>query len=261
MERRVSRIEWRAATAGSEKALEFLDHRVLGRGGTNEIRMVQGGGSSTIRRLDEAFGGGGRFICAGTQAAVVTLVHKGNIQKFYRGAFRRWGAMELAVEGISRRQERLGAGRWILTPLGANSRVSGGHERGNDCAGGWNTGRAVFTALSVAVPAAAGWACVVRWYSAVVRPASLSGDNVIGWRFSVSASCCCGPGPRPHDTACWLPRIEWRLFWRCCAAQVGGLGIAPGSNIGDGFWRVEGSHMVRRRSMRTSDVHNPRSVM
>src|SRR5260370_1391085 len=45
-----------------------------------------------------------------------------------------------------------------------------------------------------------------------------------------------------------------------CAAQVGGLGMAPGSNIGDGFGVFEATHGTAPKYA-DKDVINPSSVM
>ena len=45
-----------------------------------------------------------------------------------------------------------------------------------------------------------------------------------------------------------------------CAAQVGGLGMAPGSNIGDGFGVFEATHGTAPKYA-DKDVINPGSVM
>ncbi|MGB7082111.1 MAG: isocitrate/isopropylmalate family dehydrogenase, partial [Candidatus Acidiferrales bacterium] len=45
-----------------------------------------------------------------------------------------------------------------------------------------------------------------------------------------------------------------------CAAQVGGLGMAPGANIGDGFGVFEATHGTAPKYA-DKDVINPSSVM
>jgi isocitrate dehydrogenase len=45
-----------------------------------------------------------------------------------------------------------------------------------------------------------------------------------------------------------------------CAAQVGGLGMAPGSNIGDGYGVFEATHGTAPKYA-DKDVINPSSVM
>ena len=53
---------------------------------------------------------------------------------------------------------------------------------------------------------------------------------------------------------------ERRLHLRRCAAQVGGLGIAPGANIGDGYAVFEATHGTAPKYA-DKDVINPGSVM
>ena len=56
------------------------------------------------------------------------------------------------------------------------------------------------------------------------------------------------------------PESERRLHLRRRAAQVGGLGIAPGANIGDGYAVFEATHGTAPKYA-DKDVINPGSVM
>src|ERR1700738_953912 len=90
-------IEWEQGTAECAKLIEFLNKDML-KGGKKQIRLDSGVGIKPI-----SVTGTKRLVRMAIQFALaegrksVTLVHKGNIQKFTEGAFRKWG-YELATE-------------------------------------------------------------------------------------------------------------------------------------------------------------------
>jgi len=56
------------------------------------------------------------------------------------------------------------------------------------------------------------------------------------------------------------PNLNGDYISDACAAQVGGLGIAPGANIGDGYAVFEATHGTAPKYA-DKDVINPGSVM
>jgi len=56
------------------------------------------------------------------------------------------------------------------------------------------------------------------------------------------------------------PNLNGDYLSDACAAQIGGLGMAPGSNIGDGFGVFEATHGTAPKYA-DKDVINPSSVM
>src|SRR5439155_1577015 len=90
-------IEWEQGTAEAAKLIDFLNKDML-KGGKKQIRLDSGVGIKPI-----SVTGTKRLVRMAIQFAltsrrpVVTLVHKGNIQKFTEGAFRKWG-YDLATE-------------------------------------------------------------------------------------------------------------------------------------------------------------------
>src|SRR5712664_2582036 len=111
-------IEWKSGTPEVKKLLEFLNKEMLG-GGKKQIRMDSGVGIKPISPF-----GTKRLVRRAIQYALtnkrplVTLVHKGNIQKFTEGAFRDWG-YELAVEEF-RAETVTERESWILDNLEKN---------------------------------------------------------------------------------------------------------------------------------------------
>src|SRR6202049_1424676 len=90
-------IEWEQGTPECARLIEFLNKDML-KGGKKQIRLDSGVGIKPM-----SVTGTKRLGRIATQQALrnknkaVTLVHKGNIQKFTEGAFRKWG-YELATE-------------------------------------------------------------------------------------------------------------------------------------------------------------------
>src|SRR5512142_2396545 len=90
-------IEWQQGTPEVAKLIDFLNKEML-KGGPKQIRLDSGIGIKPI-----SITGTKRLVRMAIKHALehgrkkVTLVHKGNIQKFTEGAFRQWG-YDLAVE-------------------------------------------------------------------------------------------------------------------------------------------------------------------
>src|ERR1700732_1712933 len=90
-------IKWEQETPEAAKLIEFLNKDML-KGGKKQVRTDSGIGIKPISIFATK-----RLVRMAVQHALesgrktVTLVHKGNIQKFTEGAFRKWG-YELATE-------------------------------------------------------------------------------------------------------------------------------------------------------------------
>src|SRR6266567_3646609 len=84
-------VEWEQGTPEADKLIEFLNKDML-KGGKKQVRLDSGVGIKPI-----SVSGTKRLVRMAIQHALqsgrksVTLVHKGNIQKFTEGAFRKWG--------------------------------------------------------------------------------------------------------------------------------------------------------------------------
>ncbi|MCL4741031.1 MAG: NADP-dependent isocitrate dehydrogenase [Phycisphaerales bacterium] len=110
-------VEWEAESDGARKVIAFLQNEM----GVKKIRFpsTSGVGIKPVSRE-----GSGRLIRAAITYALregrrsVTLVHKGNIMKFTEGAFRDWGyalaAREFRGQTVSERES------WILANKEAN---------------------------------------------------------------------------------------------------------------------------------------------
>jgi isocitrate dehydrogenase len=115
-------IEWKSGTPEAKKLLEFLNHEML-KDGKKQIRWDSGVGIKPISPT-----GTKRLVRRAIQYALgsgrpsVTLVHKGNIQKFTEGGFRDWG-YDLAREEF-RGQTVTERESWIVDNLDKNSSLS-----------------------------------------------------------------------------------------------------------------------------------------
>ena len=95
-------IEWKSGSPEAKKLLDFLNNEML-KGGKKQIRVgFRCGHQADFANRHEAVGAS----CDSStlwrhKRKSVTLVHKGNIQKFTEGGFRDWG-YELAAGGVSR---------------------------------------------------------------------------------------------------------------------------------------------------------------
>ena len=109
-------IEWDAGTADAQKVVDFLIQEM----GVKNIRFPDTS-SIGIKPISEE--GSKRLIRAAFDYALahgrktVTIVHKGNIQKFTEGGFRRWGYDLAAVEYA----EQVAAGELVVNDIIADN--------------------------------------------------------------------------------------------------------------------------------------------
>src|ERR1700726_1633752 len=115
-------IEWKSGTPEVKKLIDFLNKDMLG-GGPKQIRTDS---SITIKPISPF--GTKRLVRRAIQHAidnkrrVVTLMHKGNVQKFTEGAFRDWGYEigrdEFRAQIVTERES------WILDNVDKNPGLS-----------------------------------------------------------------------------------------------------------------------------------------
>ena len=123
-------VEWEQGTPECARLIEFLNKDML-KGGKKQIRLDSGVGIKPI-----SVTGTKRLVRMAIQHALengrksVTLVHKGNIQKFTEGAFRKWG-YEIATEEF---RDKVVTEResWILDNKDKNPNLTRGAERRDD---------------------------------------------------------------------------------------------------------------------------------
>ena len=109
-------IEWEAGTADVKRVIEFLQTEM----NVNKIRFPE---SSSIGIKPISIEGSKRLIRSAIDYALknnlkkVTLVHKGNIQKFTEGGFRKWG-YELAEREYA---DELASGKLVMNDIIADN--------------------------------------------------------------------------------------------------------------------------------------------
>jgi isocitrate dehydrogenase len=246
-----SGIEFKQGTLEAARVISFLNDEMLV--GTNKkIRLDSGIGIKPI-----SITGTRRLVKAAIKFALenkkksVTLVHKGNIMKFTEGAFREWG-YELAVEEF--RQDVITEREsWILGNLETNPNltveqnaalIEPGLEFANQAFHDQVYAEVKGVIDSIGATHGGG-----KW-----KQKLLINDRIADSIFQQVII-------RPEEySVLATPNLNGDYISDACAAQVGGLGIAPGANIGDGFAVFEATHGTAPKYA-DKDVINPGSVI
>jgi isocitrate dehydrogenase len=244
-------IEFREGTPEAEKFIAFINDDML-KGTKKKIRQDSGVGVKPI-----SITGSKRLVRAAIQYAitgnrkVVTLVHKGNIQKFTEGAFREWG-YEVATQEF---REHIVTEResWILGNLEENPKLTA-HENAV----------LIEPGIEFAPPEFAN--NLVKEVEQVVASIGKSHGNG-QWKKKILINDRIADSIfqqiiiRPSDySVLATTNLNGDYISDAAAAQVGGLGIAPGANIGDGYAVFEATHGTAPKYA-DKDVINPGSVM
>ncbi|HWZ42051.1 MAG TPA: NADP-dependent isocitrate dehydrogenase [Candidatus Saccharimonadales bacterium] len=244
-------VEWKQGTPEAKKLIDFLNNEMLA-GTRKSIRQDSGVGIKPI-----SITGTKRLVRMAVRDALlkkrrsVTLVHKGNIQKFTEGAFREWG-YELATQEF-REQVVTERESWILDNKDKDpslsveqnaAMVEPGMEFAPDSfkqevyaevksvldsigkshgGGAWKTKLMVNDRIADSI-----------FQQVIIRPSE----------YDVLAT----------------PNLNGDYLSDACAAQVGGLGIAPGANVGDQHAVFEATHGTAPKYA-DKDVINPGSVI
>ncbi|HEY0705015.1 MAG TPA: NADP-dependent isocitrate dehydrogenase [Candidatus Acidoferrales bacterium] len=244
-------IEWRSGSAEVKKLIAYLNDEML-KGTTKKIREDSGIGikpmspTGTKRLVRRAI-----VYALDNQRTIVTLVHKGNIQKFTEGAFRDWG-YELATQEfrpyvVTERES------WILGNKDANPDITieanaEAIEPGLDQATDEfkkQTHAEVKRVLDTLYESHGKG----QWKKKI-----LINDRIADSVFQQVLT-------RADEYQVFAtPNLNGDYLSDACAAQVGGLGMAPGANIGDGFGVFEATHGTAPKYA-DKDVINPSSVM
>ena len=244
-------IEWKSGTPEAKKLLEFLNNEMLA-GGKKQVRMDSGVGIKPISPF-----GTKRLVRRAIQYALenkrplVTLVHKGNIQKFTEGAFRDWGyelgREEFRAETVTERES------WILDNLDKNpglsveqnaAMIEPGLEQATE-----DFKKSIYAEVKQTLDTIGGTHGKGQW-----KKKLMINDRIADSVFQQMLL-------RPNEySVLATPNLNGDYLSDACAAQVGGLGIAPGSNIGDGYGVFEATHGTAPKYA-DKDVINPSSVM
>jgi isocitrate dehydrogenase len=244
-------IEFKEGSEDAARLISFLNDDLLSKT-KKKVRTDSGVGIKPISIF-----GTKRLVRYAIRAALeqgrktVTLVHKGNIQKFTEGAFREWG-YEVATEEF-REQVVTERESWILGNKDANP------------------------------------ALTVEQNAALIEPGLEFGSQAFRDGIYAEVESVLNSIGRTHGNGAWKSkiivndRIADSIFQQiiirpedysvlattnlngdyisdAAAAQVGGLGIAPGANIGDGYAVFEATHGTAPKYA-DKDQINPGSVI
>ena len=244
-------IEWKSGTPEVKRLLDFLNGEML-KGGSKRIREDSGVGIKPISRT-----GTKRLVRRAIQHAidngrtVVTLVHKGNIMKFTEGAFRDWG-YEVAVQEfrphvVTERES------WVIDNKDRDANISveknaAAIEPGLDQATD-DFKQKIYAEVKHTLDSIYATHGNGQWKKKI-----LINDRIAD---SVFQQVLTRAGEYQVFAT---PNLNGDYLSDACAAQVGGLGIAPGANIGDGYGVFEATHGTAPKYA-DKDVINPGSVM
>src|SRR5664280_602872 len=244
-------IEFREGTPEAVKFIAFVNDEML-KGTKKSVRLDSGVGVKPISITCSK-----RLMRAAIAYALkegrktVTIVHKGNIQKFTEGAFREWG-YELATQEF-RDQVITERESWIIGNLDKNPGLSVE-----------DNAKMVEPGLEFAQPDFRDTlyqevkSVIDKIYATHGKGAWKSklmiNDRIADSIFQQIVT-------RPDEYAVLAtPNLNGDYISDAAAAQVGGLGIAPGANIGDQHAIFEATHGTAPKYA-DKDVINPGSVM
>ena len=244
-------IEWEQGTPEVARLLEFLNHDML-KGGKKQIRLDSGVGIKPI-----SVTGTKRLVRMAIQHALehgrksVTLVHKGNIQKFTEGAFRKWG-YEIATEEF---RDRVVTEResWILDNKDRNPGLTVA-QNAELVEPGMEFAPSEFRqAVEKEVQHVLDSVYDTHGHGAWKKKLMIN-DRIADSIFQQVVTRA------DEYSVLATPNLNGDYISDACAAQVGGLGIAPGANVGDGYAIFEATHGTAPKYA-DKDVINPGSVM
>ena len=244
-------IEFREGTPEVAKLIAFVNDEML-KGTKKSVRLDSGVGIKPISITCSK-----RLMRAAIAYALkegrktVTIVHKGNIQKFTEGAFREWGyevaTEEFRAETVTERES------WILGNLEANPKLTAEEnaaliEPGIEFAAK-EFGEGVVAEVKAVLASIGETHGARKWKQKV-----LINDRIADSIFQQIIL-------RPEDYSILATtNLNGDYISDAAAAQVGGLGIAPGGNVGDGYAVFEATHGTAPKYA-DKDVINPGSLM
>ena len=217
-----SGIEWEEGTKEAKKVIDFINREM----GT-KLEYDAGIGVKPISISKTK-----KLVRKAIQYAIdngrssVTIVHKGNIMKFTEGAFKKWG-YELATEEF---REKIITEDELYDQVKAEDGVTPVLKKG------------VFKALRAG------------------RAAGDPGDRiVVKDRIADQMFMQLLTRPDEYEVVA-LPNLNGDYLSDAAAGQIGGLGIAPGANIGDNVALFEPTHGSAPK-YRGLDKVNPSSLV
>ena len=245
-------IEWRVGTPQGARVIDFINALLKEDKINKQIRADSGVGVKPISITATQ-----QLVRRGIHYALdhghrrVTLVHKGNIMKFTEGAFRDWG-YELARQEF-REQIVTERESWVLDHKDRNPHLSidsiaAAIEPGLEMASD-DFRKRVCEEVK---------ACLDSIYATHGKGA-WKRKVLINDRIADSMLQQILTRADEYEVVC-TPNLNGDYLSDACAAQIGGLGMAPGANIGDGFGVFEATHGTAPKYA-DQDVINPGAVI
>ncbi len=250
-------IEWEANDPIGLELIEHLNQQVIPANGKLGKRQIPKGSGLGIKPVSKQ--GSQRHIRRAIEHAIklkgkkrhVTLVHKGNIMKFTEGAFRDWGydlaKKEFRAQCITERES------WILTNLDKNKEIT--YE---------SNARLIDPGFDSLTPEKKESVCL-EVKEVINSIESSHGNNK--WRDMVMVDDRIADSifqqiqTRPEDYSILATlNLNGDYISDAAAAIVGGLGMAPGANIGDEAAIFEATHGTAPKHAGLDRI-NPGSVI
>ncbi len=244
-------VEFKQGTEDAARLISFLNDDLL-KGTKKKVRTDSGVGIKPISIF-----GTKRLVRYAIRQALetgrktVTLVHKGNIQKFTEGAFREWGyevaTQEFRDQTVTERES------WILGNVESKPGISI-EENAALIEPGMEFGSPAFRDSVYAEVRRVLDSIGKSHGNGAWKQKVLINDRIADSIFQQIII-------RPEDYSILATsNLNGDYISDAAAAQVGGLGIAPGANIGDGYAVFEATHGTAPKYA-DKDVINPGSVI
>jgi len=245
-------MEWQEGTPQAKRAIEFVNALLRESGEKKQIRPDAGVGikpisiTATRQLVRRAL----RYALEHGQKTV-TLVHKGNIMKFTEGAFRDWGyqlAKEEFREHIVTERES-----WAIDNKDKNPNLSieenaamvePGLEMATEA-----FKQQVYKEVKDCLDSIYATHGQGKWKQKIMVNDRIA-DSMLQQILTRADE---------YQIVC-TPNLNGDYLSDACAAQIGGLGVAPGANIGDGFGVFEATHGTAPKYA-DKDVINPGAVI
>jgi isocitrate dehydrogenase len=245
-------MEWREGTPQVKRTIEFVNALLREGGEKKQIRPDAGVGikpisiTATKQLVRRAL----RYALEHGQKTA-TLVHKGNIMKFTEGAFRDWG-YELAKEEfrphiVTERES------WTLDNKDKNPNLSieanaamvePGLEMATE-----QFKQTIYKEVKDCLDAIYATHGNGQWKKKILVNDRIA-DSMLQQILTRADE---------YQIVC-TPNLNGDYLSDACAAQIGGLGVAPGANIGDGYGVFEATHGTAPKYA-DKDVINPGAVI
>jgi len=245
-------IEWKEGTPEVKKLIDFLNNVMLAGSTKKKIRLDSGIGIKPM-----SITGTKRLVRMAIEYALthkrpsVTMVHKGNIRKYTEGAFREWGyevaTQEFRAETVTERES------WILGNKEHNpaltveenaALIEPGMEHAQE-----DFRQGIYAEVRSVLDAIFATHGNGQW-----KKKLLINDRIADSIFQQVVTRA------DEYSVLATPNLNGDYISDACAAQVGGLGIAPGANIGAEQAIFEATHGTAPKYA-DKDVINPGSVI